>query len=533
MKVYKVLIVDDEVLVRIGLKSTIDWNSIGFEVIGEAPNGEKAYEMYKLYNPDVIITDIKMPKKDGLWLTKEVRKEDNLTQILVLTCYDDFTNVRQALKYGANNYILKSEVEDEELVNTMLDLKRNLNAMDKVGLGRDKASETLMKTKEQLIEYLIDGSSSFESVDLKDFKQVDFNIDEGKYSILGFFPEAKNMTISTEGKESKNVKNAMLELITWVFSKEKIQCIVKEQGEGFLYLISKEDIKNSQVQEVIKYIKTTVIQYFNIKLDIIYTPIFCDLREFPSRFKEWVDRTKDIFYLPLSSTVETREKRELNDINMLKFEKHSKGVLINFIEECNLEEGKSYVQSIEKEIKNCKISELSCKLMYCNIVASILEKYEEYFEGSDYVTLYQGYYNKIMDSTRIIFISELMCKFIEEISQLVLRIRDQNSKYIINKVVEYIEKNYSNKVTLEDISSHINLSKQYVSFLFKKETGINISSHIIKLRIDKAKEMIIKGEDSMKVIYQRVGFTDQQYFYKTFKKVTGLTVGQYKYSIQQ
>jgi len=77
MKVYKVLIVDDEVLVRVGLKSTIDWNSIGFTVIGEASNGEKAYEMYKLFNPDVIITDIKMPKKDGLWLTEEVRKEDS------------------------------------------------------------------------------------------------------------------------------------------------------------------------------------------------------------------------------------------------------------------------------------------------------------------------------------------------------------------------------------------------------------------------------------------------------------------------
>ncbi len=139
-----------------------------------------------------------------------------------------------------------------------------------------------------------------------------------------------------------------------------------------------------------------------------------------------------------------------------------------------------------------------------------------------------------MDSTRIMFISKLMCKFIEEICQLVLRIRDdQNSKYIINKVVEYIEKNYSSKVTLEDIATHINLSKQYLSFLFKKETGINISSYIINLRIDKAKEMIIKGEDSMKIIYQRVGFTDQQYFYKTFKKVTGLTVGQYKDTIQK
>ena len=112
---------------------------------------------------------------------------------------------------------------------------------------------------------------------------------------------------------------------------------------------------------------------------------------------------------------------------MLKLEKHSKSVLINFIEEGNIEEGKSYILYIEKEIKSCKISELSCKLMYCNIVISILEKYEEYFEGNDYETLYQGYYNKIMDSTKIMFISELMCKFIDEISQLVLRIRDDRN----------------------------------------------------------------------------------------------------------
>ncbi len=534
MKVYKVLIVDDEVLVRVGLKSTIDWNSIGFTVIGEAPNGEKAYEMYKLYNPDVIITDIKMPKKDGLWLTEEVRKEDSLTQILVLTCYDDFTNVRQALKCGANNYILKSEVEDEELISTMLEVKRNLDNMDKDALGKDKASETLMKSKNQLIEYLIDGSSSFDEVDFEGFKQIDFNIYGGKYSILGFFPETNDIITSIKERENENVKNAMIELITWIFSKEKIQCVLKEQEDGLIYFISKEDSKYGEVQEVIKYIKTTVMQYFNIKLDVIYTPMFSELREFPNCFKEYIERTKDIFYLPLGSVVETRENKELKDINMLKFEKQSKSILINFIEEGNLEGGKSHIESIEKKINGCKISELTCKLMYCNIIVSILEKYEEYFQGNDYDTLYQGYYNKIMDSTRIMFISKLMCKFLEEICQLVLRIRDdQNSKYIINKVVEYIEKNYSSKVTLEDIATHINLSKQYLSFLFKKETGINISSYIINLRIEKAKEMINKGEDSMKVIYQRVGFTDQQYFYKTFKKVTGLTVGQYKDTIQK
>ena len=172
----------------------------------------------------------------------------------------------------------------------MLEVKRNLDDMDKGELGKDKASETLMKTKNQLIDYLIDGSSSFEEIDLEGFEQVDFNINGGKYFILGLFPESTDMAISIEGKESKNVKNAMVEIITWIFSKEKIQCLVKGQGDGLLYFIFKENIKNSEVQEVIKYIKATVIQYFNIKLDVIYTPIFDNLREFPNKFKESVER---------------------------------------------------------------------------------------------------------------------------------------------------------------------------------------------------------------------------------------------------
>ena len=123
---YKVLIVDDEVLVRVGLKTTIDWEANGFMVVSEASNGEQGYEQYKKHIPDVIITDIKMPKKDGLWLVEKVRKENKSTIILVLTCYDEFSYARKALKFGADDYILKSEVEDEELVAVMQSVKKKI-----------------------------------------------------------------------------------------------------------------------------------------------------------------------------------------------------------------------------------------------------------------------------------------------------------------------------------------------------------------------------------------------------------------------
>ncbi|GMQ62612.1 response regulator [Vallitalea maricola] len=128
---YKVLIIDDEVLVRVGLKTTINWENIGFTVVAEASNGEQGYEQYKKHMPDVIITDIRMPKKDGLWLVEEVRKENADVKILVLTCYDEFSYARKALKVGADDYILKSEVEDEELISIMSKIKNKIEVQNK------------------------------------------------------------------------------------------------------------------------------------------------------------------------------------------------------------------------------------------------------------------------------------------------------------------------------------------------------------------------------------------------------------------
>jgi two-component system, response regulator YesN len=124
---YKVIIVDDEVLVRVGLKTTINWEANGFTIIAEASDGEQGYEQYKKHSPDVIITDIRMRKKDGLWLVEKVKKENPNIKILVLTCYDDFDYARKALKFGVDEYILKSEVEDEELIAVMQSIKKKLD----------------------------------------------------------------------------------------------------------------------------------------------------------------------------------------------------------------------------------------------------------------------------------------------------------------------------------------------------------------------------------------------------------------------
>ena len=103
----KVLIADDEPLVRAGIKTVLPWNMYGFDVISEAADGKEAYEKILKLKPDILITDIKMPGMDGITLLKRLKQEKISIQSLVLSCFDEFELVREAMKYGAHDYIRK------------------------------------------------------------------------------------------------------------------------------------------------------------------------------------------------------------------------------------------------------------------------------------------------------------------------------------------------------------------------------------------------------------------------------------------
>lgn len=111
----KVLIVDDELIVRQGLRATVDWGRYGMEVVADAPNGLKGWEAFLQYKPDVLITDIVMPKLNGLELARRVKQAASETQILLLSCHEDFSYAQQGFRIGASGYVLKTAMDEEEL----------------------------------------------------------------------------------------------------------------------------------------------------------------------------------------------------------------------------------------------------------------------------------------------------------------------------------------------------------------------------------------------------------------------------------
>ena len=127
MNLYRVLIVDDDAAVRLSLKSLIAWNLHGYNLIGEASDGQQALEIIRNNQPDIIITDMKMPVMDGIELIRRIRSENLSCAILVLSSYNEFDLVKTALKLGAADYLLKLEMDANSLLQSLSDACNRLN----------------------------------------------------------------------------------------------------------------------------------------------------------------------------------------------------------------------------------------------------------------------------------------------------------------------------------------------------------------------------------------------------------------------
>ncbi|KAA1178439.1 response regulator [Paenibacillus sp. B2(2019)] len=127
-KTIKVLIADDESIVRKGLRSTIPWHKYGMEVVADAPNGLKAWEAYQIHLPQIVITDIVMPEMNGIELLRKVKEVDKDTRIILLSCHRDFEFAQQGIKLGASGYLLKTAFEDEELEGMLEKFQRELTS---------------------------------------------------------------------------------------------------------------------------------------------------------------------------------------------------------------------------------------------------------------------------------------------------------------------------------------------------------------------------------------------------------------------
>lgn len=520
---YKVLIVDDEVLVRIGLKNTIDWEALGFSVVGEASNGEQGYTQFLKLEPDVVITDIKMPKQDGLWLTEQIHKSHKQTKILVLTCYDEFHYARTALKNGASDYILKSEIVDEELIELMKKLKVSLDESYAKNPKAPSNSQNQNAIKRSLLNDLIKVKFNFDERLKHRFEEQHFELHDTKYAFL--YLENK----INDKLNSKQISETTVNLIIDQLNERGIAFLFNGYMDEHLFLISAKDLSLTLLNRLCNTIQNGVVQYFGISINLIFSNAFESYEMLGESHDKLTERLEMLFYIPKDDVlIENVDHIKIVHANPQELKNRYTPKLIDWIGQENLEMTLACFEEIFAEFSTKHFPPRMLKLMITQIFGELYNVYQYVFDLQEISFSYSVFHESVLKTNHIDDLRVVTGKLLKLVIQELKYIRHNQAKHLIVRAINFIEHNYDQNISLDDVAKVINLSKPYVCNIFKKETGQNLSTYINQIRIDKAKQLLQNPANSNKDIYAMVGYSNQQYFSRVFKKMTGMTTTEYK-----
>jgi len=527
---YKVLIVDDELLVRIGLKTMIDWNELGFSVVGEAANAENGYLQYEKLKPDLIFVDIKMPKKNGLWLAETIRKVDSKVKIVMLTCLDDFSYVREALQKGADDYVLKSEIENDELSIIIKDIKKKLD--ETIDRSNREKVEDKLSIKKSIMGEMINAEFSLDENLYAKFEDININVKNTKNSFFIASIGYNDIERLKKNDAIKRVSTATLNIITTHLEDRGIEFIYKDSLRSFIFFISQSGLNKKELCSIFDLVCTGVKQYFGITLRVIFNMPFNGVDDLKTKHDEIIRKDIVGFYIDRNeSSIILADELEFGQINVLNYSEKYNSDLITCIGEGDVDSLNKKLDKINEEFLQHQVNPESVKAFFCNLLVDIIKRYSKFFDDNE--TNYIYYYNIVMELNHIQDVINVVKQVVLSVNDYVLTQRSGGTKLIVNKAISFIDDNYGNNISLEDVADNLIISKYYLSSVFKKETGINMSFYINKVRIEKAKQLMRTSNAKIKEIYDVVGFSNQQYFSKVFKKISGQTIMEYKEELKR
>ena len=518
---YKVLIVEDEMLVRMGIKTTINWNELDMVVIGDVPNGQIAYEVYTNKKPDIVLTDIKMPVMDGIELITKIREHDEITQIIILTCLEDFNLVRQAIKLGVEDYILKLTMSQNEIIDILKKVKVKLDKTSKNANNFHSTFDCIKLAIDQLYNFIV---YRYYSVSMISSSINDANLRISSNNLILCILEIdhyEKLEYMYKDERGGLIRFSILNILNEILDSYNLGVVLPDTKERYLLVFSfkKETADNIlYLEKILEHIQKTLETYMSISVSITVSSLKNGFENLPDMFAECVFMQKYKFIIGHNKII-YMEKVELDKINNIKAEKLYKLA----------EENHNYVQSIKTEIQklaqSTKISETEIK--------SFFIKWSTNYVHTIYSTFTESFYEKLDECNNSYFSCESLDEVIACFKNMLVNYdilidteRGYNKE--IDFIIDYINKHYSEQISVQQIATIINYSPNYLSTIFKKMYGTSLTKYINSVRLENAKKLLKTTNLHQYEIAQKVGFTNESYFSFLFKKNMDVTANDFR-----
>jgi two-component system response regulator YesN len=515
---YKVFFVEDEIITREGIRDNVDWLANGFEFCGEAADGEMALPLLRTTQPDVLITDIKMPFMDGLQLSKIVRERMPWVKIVILSGHDEFEYAQEAIKLGVTDYLLKP-----------VTVKKLQTALQKLTVQLDKErkeQENLKKLQEQveenqatlrerlLFKLAVGAISPTEAIEKGQLLGLD--LIARYYLVVILKIELGDRTEQYDYDEYQQVQQAVMTLI-----EKNPDIFVVKRDWGDLILI----------------IKGSTPEYFEEERDLLLE----EIRQVVAKTRYQLiagvgsskNRIADIYQSFVEALANTQNSAGGNksgiinqNVDQAELLKVDKSAVENYLHSGMKNEFDEFFNAYLQPLGETALkSNLIKNYIFVDFVLTVAKLVNELGGEIDNVIPELNSIEMVLSNIQT---TDQLREQTQKILFSALAYRDSqpNGQYknLIRQAKEYLAQHYANpELSLNEVASQVNLSASHFSVVFSQEAGQTFKEYLTEIRINKAKELLrMTSLRSADIAYQ-VGYNDPHYFSSVFKKNIGLS----------
>lgn len=523
----KAIIIDDEKHVREGLILLAEWDKYGIDTIYEAGDGDQAIELITKHRPEIIFTDMRMPKRDGISLLQWLHSSKVNSKTIVVSGYDDFQYLRNAIRYGSFDYLLKP-IDPEALNQT---LEKAVTEWNKQAITRKSQLENKRVVNEvkplywdHLFSGILDKDSTKFPNSVVEKIETEFKIDVRFSSCrVGLIP----MKVLVEKQFLGDKELAFFTILN--ICNELLR--KSNSGVGFRNVNKDDELViilwgNANALSLFKEMHSIIYQFTHVNCKIASGETFSSFEQLASAYQSAVQ----VF---LKHNL-LESKRRI--VSYKEIKSHSPLHLLDYSEEMKLSIQSGSIQQIDQILERIyqaiqttnyfSIEELE---LWENEFDLLKKHWLQEYEISHLTKLYKG--NNYWEANRGFSFSKFQEEKRKEFHALIQTLYDveyQKEKNTIQQIADYIKNNYKKDIKLQEIADRFYLSREYISRKFKQEFKETITDYLVSIRIEKAKKLLENPHIKIYEIAYEVGYQDDKYFSKVFKKITGLTPNEYR-----
>lgn len=528
MDIYTVLLVDDEEEVIQVIMKKINWEGLGFSVIGYANNGVKALEMVEEFQPDVVMTDIKMPYMDGMELSGRIKTEFPATKILLFTGYDEFEYAKEAVHLEVEEYILKP-VNSMELTNVLTQLKikldQEISEKRNVAILEKHYMESLPLLQADFYSALIEGQL--------DQKTIERCLNDYCISLEG--PWYCCLVVHTSSSQlPEDMQPRLLATSVQKQAQEKLE--ERWRSKSFSYLgntVMICQLKNENEISELTDESDRFCRYAHRILGAVVTVGVGQIcRDIPELARSYHGAREAVSYRVLYGASRAINIMEIAPQEMRQTERDSEGELSKLFKMIRLGSEEEVRNEAKNYLSRMSFPEKSLQQHHIDIMELLGALYR--FAANNHVA--EEIFSKDMRELYVRLLDmepEELHRWLTNISlffrENLICARSRSNRSFVSKAEEYIGNNYRDEsLSLDSICQVLGVSNSYFSTIFKKETGKSFTGYLTDYRMDQAARLLIETSEKSYIIARSVGYTDPNYFSYVFKRRFGVSPSKYR-----